>query len=101
MPIKFEIYRDGNRVTNFTPQGAIAIGPESVPIPGEVTFRDGCLVAEKAEEHATAVGLLWDCGPAGPAPIETTRGVPRGRPANQNVELASCRLVPTGCDPRG
>ena len=77
MPIKFEIYRDGHRVTNFAPQGAIAIGPESVPVPGEVYFRDGHLVIDKADEHATAVGLLWDCGPVGSYHIETTRLPPR------------------------
>ena len=39
MPIKFEIYRDGARVMNYVPVGAIAIGPESVPIPGDVSFK--------------------------------------------------------------
>jgi hypothetical protein len=93
MPIKFEIYRDGNRITQFVPQGAIAIGPESVPIPGEVVFRDGYLIAEKADEHATAVGLLWDCGPVGVYHIETTRLLPRDKPYNLNVELARFRLM--------
>ncbi len=93
MPIKFEIYRDGSRVMNFTPMGAIAIGPESVPIAGEVTFRDGYLVVEKTDEHATAVGLMWDCGPAGTYHIETTRLPPREKAYNLNVELARFRLM--------
>ena len=38
MPIKFEIYREGKQVTTFSPVAAIAVGPESVPIPGEVVF---------------------------------------------------------------
>src|SRR4051812_14901767 len=93
MPIKFEIYRDGTRINQFTPQGAIAIGPESVPIPAEVVFREGHLIAEKADDHATAVGLLWDCGPVGAYHIETTRLPPREKPYNLNVELARFRLM--------
>src|SRR5688572_28125909 len=93
MSIKFEIYRDGSRVNNFNPQGAIAIGPESVPIPGEVHFRDGLLVCEKTDDHATAVGLLWDCGPVGTYHVETTRLPPREKPYNLNVELARFRLM--------
>ena len=93
MAIKFEIYRDGKRLTNFAPVGAIAIGPESVPIPGEVVFRDGHLVVDKTDDHATAVGLLWDCGPAGAYHIETTRLPPREKPYNLNVELARFRLM--------
>src|SRR5438552_9195305 len=93
MPIKFEIYRDGHRVTNFAPQGAIAIGPESVPVPGEVYFRDGHLVIDKADEHATAVGLLWDSGAVGSYHVETTRLPPREQPYNLNVELARFRLM--------
>ena len=91
MSIKFEIYRDGSRVMNFAPQGAIAIGPESVPIPGEVHFKDGLLVCEKTDDHATATGLLWDCGPVGTYHVETTRLPPREKPYNLNVELARFR----------
>src|SRR5438067_10975786 len=93
MSIKFEIFRDGKRLTNFAPVGAIAIGPESVPIPGEVVFRDGHLVVDKTDDHATAVGLLWDCGSAGAYHIETTRLPPREKPYNLNVELARFRLM--------
>src|SRR3954467_9616150 len=93
MHISFEIYRDGNRVMNFSPMGAIAIGPESVPTPGDVHFRDGLLTVEKTDDHATAVGLMWDCGPAGAYHVETTRLPPREKPYNLNVELARFRLM--------
>ena len=43
MPVQFEIYRDGQRVTQFQPTAAFAVGPESVPIPGEVSMKDGLL----------------------------------------------------------
>jgi hypothetical protein len=93
MPIKFEIYRDGHRLTQFTPIAAMAIGPESVPLPAEVFFRDGLLVVHRGDEYALGVALLWDMGPAGSFHMETTRVQPRDRPYNLNVELARARLM--------
>src|SRR5688572_19943590 len=93
MPIKFEIYREGERVTTFAPQGGIAMGPESVPIPGEVAFRDGHLIVDRTDDHAAGVSLLWDAGPIGAYHLETTRLQPRERPYILNVELARFRLM--------
>ena len=93
MPIKFEIYREGTRVTAFEPQAATAIGPESVPITGEVSFREGLLTINRKDDHATALALLWDCGPLGAFLLETTRLPPREKPYNLNVELARSRLM--------
>ena len=93
MAIKFEIYRDGARVTAFEPVGATAMGPESVPIPGEVVFRDGLLIVDRKDDHATGMSLLWDCGALGCYQLETTRLPPREKPYNLNVELARFRLM--------
>ena len=94
MPIKFEIYRDGNRVSNgFTPVGAMALGPESVPIPGEILFRDGLLIINRTEDHPVGVSLLWDLGALGSYEMETTRLLPRAKAYNLNVELARFRLM--------
>src|SRR5256885_1784554 len=91
--IKFEIYRDGARVTNFTPVAPMAIGPESVPISGDIGFRDGLLVLNRGDDHAAGVSLLWDVGPLGSFQLETTRLPPREQPYNLNVELARFRLM--------
>ena len=93
MPIKFEIYRQGTRVTAFEPVAAAAIGPESVPIPGEVAFRDGLLVVNRKDDHPVGVSLMWDCGAVGTFHVETTRLQPRDKPYNLNVELARFRLM--------
>src|SRR5687768_1210966 len=93
MPIKFEIYRQGARLTAFEPVAAAAIGPESVPIPGEVAFRDGLLVVNRKDEHPVGVSLMWDCGGVGTFHVETTRLQPREKPYNLNVELARFRLM--------
>jgi len=93
MAIKFEIYRDGNRLTEFEPTAAMAIGPESIPVPADISFRDGILVVNRKDDHATGVALLWECGPLGAFHLETTRLQPRERPYNLNVELARSRLM--------
>jgi hypothetical protein len=93
MPIKFEIYRDGKRLTAYEPVAPMAMGPESVPIPSEITFRDGLLTINRKDDHATGLALLWDCGPLGAFHLETTRLMPREKPYNLNVELARSRLM--------
>ncbi len=91
--IKFEAYRDGVRLMNYTPVAAMAIGPESVPIAGEVAFRDGLLVLDRGDDHAAGISLLWDVGPLGSFQQETTRLPPREKPYVLNVELARFRLM--------
>ncbi len=93
MALSFEIYRDGQRVTSFIPVGAIAMGPESVPIPGQIEFRDGLLNISRTEEGAVGVSLLWDMGSVGAYHMETTRLPPRDKPYNLNVELCRARLM--------
>ena len=93
MPIKFEIYRQGTRLTAFDPVAAAAVGGESVPIAGEIVFRDGLLVVNRKDDHPVGLALLWDCGPIGTFLVETTRLQPREKPYNLNVELARFRLM--------
>jgi hypothetical protein len=93
MSIKFEIYREGVRVTQFIPVAPMAVGPESVPMPAEVVFRDGVLIVNRPDEHALGVALLWDVPGSGSLHMETTRLQPREAPYNLNVELARCRLM--------
>jgi hypothetical protein len=91
--LRFLVFREGQRLTQYQPVAAAAVGPESVPIPGEVAWRDGMLVVDRKDEHAFGLSLLWDCGPLGVLHLETTRLQPRGRPYVLNVELARFRLM--------
>jgi hypothetical protein len=93
MPIAFEIYREGQRLMSYAPVAAVPMGPESVPMSGEVVFRDGLLYVSRLEEHAAGVSLMWDMGPIGAYHMETTRLLPRDQPYVLNVELARCRLM--------
>ena len=93
MPIKFEIYREGARVTAFDLVAATAMGPESVPVPGEVYLRDGMIHVVRKEEQPVGLSLLWDCGALGAFVLETTRLVSREKPYNLVVELARFRLM--------
>jgi hypothetical protein len=93
MPVKFEIYRDGQRVSSFQPTAAFAVGPESVPIPGEITVKDGVMSVSRVDEIPMGLSLLWDAGPIGAYHLETTRLQPRDKPYLLNVELARFRLM--------
>src|ERR1700722_7747322 len=93
MSIKFEIYRDGNRLTQFTPVAPMAMGPESVPLPSEIYFRDGLLILNRGDEHALGIALLWDVPGIGTLHLETTRLQHPDHPYNLNVELARFRLM--------
>src|SRR6476469_2182385 len=93
MPVKFEIYRDRTRVTAFEPAGAVAMGPESIPIPDDVSFRDGLLVVNRKDEQPVGVALLWQVSENDALHVETTRLVPRDKPYLLNVELARFRLM--------
>ena len=79
MPVKFEIYRDGVRVPDFPPIAAYAVGPESIPIPGDVFMQDGLLHVQRSDDAPVGVSLMWDSGVAGVYHQETTRLQPRER----------------------
>lgn len=93
MVLKFEIYRNGERLRQFSPINAMAVGPESVPWTGNITFRDEHLVVSRNDENASGVSLLWDLGKTGAYQMETTRLPPRAKPYILNVELARFRLM--------
>ena len=52
-----------------------------------------CLLRICADEHAIALGLLWDVGPLVAFHLETTRLQHRDEPYNLNIELARARLM--------
>jgi hypothetical protein len=93
MPLKFEIYQDGARLAQFTPVAPMVMGPESVPNPGDIAFKDGYLEVNRTDDHAVGVALLWAVGPTGTYHLETTRLPPRIKPYILNVELARFRLM--------
>ena len=93
MPVKFEIYRNRTRVTSFDTTGAVAMGPESVPTPAEISFRDGLLVVNRKDEQPVGVAVLWQVGENDTLHVETTRLMPRDKPYLLNVELARFRLM--------
>src|SRR5262245_38562713 len=93
MQTKFEIFRDGSRVTDFEPVAAMAMGPESVHMASQISMRDGMIIVSREDDSAAGLALLWDVGPLGCFHLETTRLVPREKPYNLNVELARFRLM--------
>ena len=94
MPIRYEIYRGGQRAIDFPLVSPMAIAPESVPVPSErpIVLRDGTFNVE-FKDQATGAALLWDAGAPGELILETTRLPSRAKPHNLNVELARFRLM--------
>src|SRR5271170_2893302 len=93
MPVTFEIYRDGKRLSELALGGAVAMGPESVPVQADISFENSLLIVNRPALSPAGVALLWDLGPPGAYFLETTRLMPRERPYNLNVELARFRLM--------
>jgi len=93
MSLSFEIYRDGKRLTEFTPAGAIGMGPESVPVFADITVENGRLTLRGNEDQPLGVALLWDMGALGSFMLETTRLPHREKPYILNVELARFRMM--------
>jgi Glycosyl hydrolase family 10 len=93
MSLCFEIYRDGQQLTEFLPIGAVGMGPESVPVQADISFEGGLLRVQRSDEVALGIGLLWDVGAEGCYFLETTRLARREKPYNLNVELARFRLM--------
>ncbi len=93
MAVIFEVYREGTRLEEFVPRAALVVGPESVPLAGEILFRDSLLRINRIDDSAVGLSLLWDIGPLGAFQMETTRLPHRPEPYNLNVELARGRLM--------
>ncbi|MFI5378472.1 MAG: hypothetical protein ACHRHE_04180 [Tepidisphaerales bacterium] len=93
MTSRFEVYKNGQRLSSFQPVAAYTVGPESVPMPGEVAFRDGYLHIVRGEDAPAAVAMLWEVGNVGTFHLETTRLPLRVKPYNLNVEMARFRLM--------
>lgn len=92
MAIRFEVFRNGKKANEFALVSPMTLAPESVPIPGEVSFRDGVLNVGHGDQ-AAAASLLWNAGPPGQLVLETTRLLSRSKPHNLNIELARFRLM--------
>jgi hypothetical protein len=117
MPLLFEIYYRGRRLTDYRPRAAHVVGPESIPVPGRIAFEEGLLRVEAGngldiyrdsadpgdeveaytglpdvDTAAVGVAMLWDGGP-GAYILETCRLPCRPEPYVLNVELARHRLM--------
>lgn len=92
MTISMDIFRNGQRATDFTATAAMPIGADGTPCEGEVAARDG-VVRVGPTQQPLGVSLLWDCGKFGRIALETTRVQPRARPHNLHIEMARGRLM--------
>ena len=91
--IRFKLYQDGAPATSADLDGAYLIGPDNVPVRGEVDFANGEVVCSSNVREPLALALMWPVPGIGRMMLETTRLVERSEPYNLHVELARGRLV--------
>jgi hypothetical protein len=93
MSIKFEIYRDGSRVMNFAPQGAIASDRKASPSRGKSTSRTACSFAKRPTTTPPPSACSGTAARSARITSRPRACPPREKPYNLNVELARFRLM--------
>ncbi|NLX06753.1 MAG: hypothetical protein GXY33_16575 [Phycisphaerae bacterium] len=91
--IKFSVFRDGQPAGDVDLQASYLVGPDDVPIRGQIAFADGAITCQKSTEDAAALAVMWEVPGCGRYLLQTTRLADRSEPYNLNLELARWRLM--------
>lgn len=74
-------------------RGLHLVGPDSVPIRGEVKQENGLIVAAARSKDPVGLSVLWPVPGFGLVQLETTRLLPRAEPYHLPIELVRHRLM--------
>ena len=91
--IRFDVYKEGIAVKQFSIDGVHVFGPDEVPIRGELKTEPGQLIVIRHGEGAIGLSCPWEVVGHGKFKMQTTRLQVRENPYNLNVELARARLL--------
>jgi hypothetical protein len=91
--LRFDVYHNGQPVTDIELSGAYLFGQESIPVRSDLAAESGRILCPKRVPGACGLALLWECGAAGRFLLPTTRLPDRAKPYNLNVELARAQLM--------
>ena len=93
--MKFEVYKKGKLVKDFTLSGAGIFGLDRIPLRDAkaISFKNGILECEGGKADSMGLSLLWDIDNFGKVMLSTTRLPQRQRPYILNVELARGKLM--------
>ena len=92
--MRFQVFRDGKAVTDFTPSGAYLFGTDGISIRrAKIVFSDGCVECIRPNLETAGLALLWPIEDFGRILLPTTCLPERERPYILNVELARAKLM--------
>jgi hypothetical protein len=92
--VKFQVFKNGKVVDNFTLCGAYLFGGDGIGIRrAEITFKNGLVECSKSNLETAGLALLWPIEGFGRVLLPTTCLPQRERPYNLNVEIARAKLM--------
>jgi hypothetical protein len=92
--VKFQVFREGKVVHDFTLSGAYLFGTDGISIRrAKITFADGCIECIRPNLETAGLALLWPIEGFGRVLLPTTCLPERDRPYILNVELARAKLM--------
>jgi GH35 family endo-1,4-beta-xylanase len=90
--LQFAVYDENGPPDRWSIEGAHLIGPDDIPVPGKVRFKDGRIMCEKRGGRAVGLCLLADAGSCGRLMLQTCLLPDRDEPYVLTVELARHRI---------
>jgi hypothetical protein len=92
--VKFQIFRNGKVVDDFTLCGAYLFGGDGIGIrKAQITFNNGFVECTKPNLETAGLALLWPVEGFGKVLLPTTCLPEREQPYNLNVEIARAKLM--------
>jgi hypothetical protein len=92
--VKFQVFREGQIVNDFTLSGAYLFGTDGISIRrAKITFADGGIECVRPNLETAGLALLWPIEGFGRVLLPTTCLPERDRPYVLNVELARAKLM--------
>ena len=92
--MKFQIFKNGKVVDDFTLCGAYLFGGDGIGIRrAQITFKDGFVECTKSNLETAGLALLWPIEGFGKVLLPTTCLPEREQPYNLNVEISRAKLM--------
>jgi len=92
--VKFQIFKNGKIIDDFTLCGAYLFGGDGIGIRrAQITFNDGYIECKKSNLETAGLALLWPVEGFGKVLLPTTCLPEREQPYNLNVEIARAKLM--------
>ncbi|MCE5187346.1 MAG: endo-1,4-beta-xylanase [Planctomycetaceae bacterium] len=94
--MKFQVFKNGKPLLDFTLSGAYLFGSDLIPLRhvDKIEFKDGEIECLKKSPDAAGLALLWPIEDTGHLLLlNTTRLPERPLPYNLNLELARARMM--------